>query len=406
MILSDSTSRTEAHELTNSPWLLQRWMSARPRVLDWIVAVSCGAVQIATLILNGASLDWAIFIVIAFTSLALLWRRSHPLTVLVTVVALSSASSFLHTTASYQNAPFVFALYALASIRPFKPAIGGYFLGVLIPASAAVVQGITAHATVSPVLLDPFALFALAIGLAVRGQREHRQALVELINQRLDTARLTERNRITADMHDVVAHSLSVMIALANGASAAWQKHPERAAEALRDLTEVGRTAQFDMRRILQMIQEGDADSAADLLKSGHNLPSLENLVETFRATGLPVSLAIRGTPLSSDVAFAMSVHRIVQEGLTNALRYALDATRVEVTITGSEHQVEITIVDNGLATATGQHPTHGSERGLLGIAARARTYNGTSTAEALRTGGWRVAVVLEKPNQGQESNE
>lgn len=402
---SDNALTLEAHELTRSRWMPRRWLAAHPRVLDGVAVLACVSVQGVVLTLIGAGGDWTAYVEILLASIALLWRRSHPLTVLTVVVALSSAGSILHPGAGYQNIPFVFALYSVASTQPLKRAIVGYAIGVAVPAISAAILGMSTRTAFSPVLLDLFALLALAVGVAVRSQREQREALAELINQRLDNARLTERTRITAEMHDVVAHSLSVMIALANGASSAWHKHPERATEALRDLTDVGRTALVDMRRILQMLQDDAADSADDLLASGHNLPSLEDLIETFRATGLPITFTRSGSPLPPDTAFSMTVYRIVQESLTNVLRYAPHATKVDVALTRHHRRVEIAVVDNG-SPRDAARPSHGSGRGLLGIAARAKTYNGTSTTGELDTGGWRVAVVLETPNSRRGRSE
>lgn len=390
--------RLEASDLTMSRWPPPHWLGAHPQVVDWVVVLACVAIQVAATSIAGRPADWTAYITVLLTAIVLLWRRRYPLIVLTVAVTISSIGSLLHPDLAYQNTPFVFAVYTVASTQRFRRAIAGYAIGIAIPILAALLHGAATRTAFSPTVLDPIALVALAIGVAVRSQHERRQAVAELINQRLEYAKITERARISAEMHDVVAHSLSVMIALANGAATAWQKHPERAIEALHDLSDVGRTAQGDLRRILLVLRDNDdADAAEPLLQSGHNLPALDELIETFRTTGLPVTLTRKSTPLPDDAALTTTVYRIVQESLTNALRYATGATRVDVLIDNHGDSVEITVTDNGTGKPV---PSPGTGSGLLGIAARAETYNGSSHAGPVPGGGWRTATTLRLPRR------
>ncbi len=137
------------------------------------------------------------------------------------------------------------------------------------------------------------------------------------------------------------------------------------------------------MRRILHLLRDDDAELAEALHHSGHNLPDLEELVDVFRAAGLPVHLIRVGKAIPNDPTLATTVYRIVQEGLTNALRYAEGATRVEVRLESDGVQVALTITDDGHAPAAGA-PSQGSGRGLRGVAERAAAYSGTSASGRL----------------------
>lgn len=154
-----------------------------------------------------------------------------------------------------RSVPFAFALYTVSSRQRIGRAALGYGFGVGIPLVGALALLLTTGSAFSPTVLDPYALVALLLGLIVRNRQQRREAITELVNQRIENARAAERSRITAEMHDVVAHSLSVMIALADGASTGWQKHPERSAKTLENLSAVGRTALLDMQRILQLLR-------------------------------------------------------------------------------------------------------------------------------------------------------
>ena len=145
----------------------------------------------------------------------------------------------------------------------------------------------------------------------MRGRGERRAALANLVNERIEHAASLERARIAAEMHDVVAHSISVMVALANGADAGWSAHPERARAAVGKIIVVGRDALIDIHRVLQILRDADADLDGNLHESGPNLPTLEQLAATYRDAGLPVELIQRGHALPDDPALRLSLIHI-----------------------------------------------------------------------------------------------
>jgi signal transduction histidine kinase len=201
------------------------------------------------------------------------------------------------------------------------------------------------------------------------------------------------------------------MISLSDGAAVVVRKSPERAGEVLGELSRTGRTALADMRRVLGVLRD-DAGVAAPRqpLASGD---SLATLLEGFRTAGLPLHYSHTGPALPDDAAFQLTVYRIVQESLTNVLRYGRSLARVDVGIVRDGSTVTIDVLDDGTGvagqgTSDGGGPGSGSTgpglpgsgQGLAGMAERARIYSGT--VEAGPGGrGWRVRAVLSCPDDG-----
>ena len=282
---------------------------------------------------------------IAGTAIALLFRRRAPLTVLVVVTLLTSVVTFLAESNLVLAVPI--ALYAVAAFR--SPVIGW------VAAAAAYLVTVVSLFAWLPVLEDrlgapsafdiPVVLLTLAMADAVgvllgtnTWQRAERvRALTEraeqLARERDNEARiatLAERSRIAREMHDIVAHSLSVMITLADGAGASLQRDPDRARLALDRLSETGRTALRDMRQLLSVL--GDSTDAAPAREPAPGNSDLAGLVEQFRTAGLPVRFSVHGVPVA-DAALELVVYRVVQEALTNTLRYARDPQHVTVAV-------------------------------------------------------------------------
>ena len=336
-------------------------------------------------------IGWWGYLLLAITAGALLMRRRWPLAMLVVVALSCAASPLAQPGFAYPMIPFAFALYTVASLRPSSRALIGYAVGVGATVLATIPYSLNGTPPPLVSLLDPFALIALVIGLIVRGRREHRIALAQLVNERIENAASAERARIAAEMHDVVAHSLSVMIALAGGVEAGWNAHPERARAAVGKISVVGRDALTDIHRVLRILRAADDDLDGSLHESGPNLPSLKELAGIYRDAGLRVELTQRGTTVSDDPALEIAIYRIVQEALTNTLRHATGATVANVAITATEDEVAIDVTDNGMSASAPPPVGHG----LIGIRERARRHGGDSAAGPRPGGGWRTHAVL-----------
>lgn len=380
-------------QLERPSWLV-RWMRAHPRILDWIVVLICTGLQRVALVFTGEPVNWAEYAMLAIAAAALLWRRRAPFVVLVVVAAVATMAMLVVPQFSYQGLPAAFALYTVAAQQATGRAILGYGVAVGFPLLGGAAQGLWGATAFAPSILDPLSLIALAVGIAVRARRERSRANAELVEERTHAAALAERARITAEMHDVVAHSITVMIALAGGARTGWEKHPERAREALDHLGDVGATALQEIQRILRVLRTDEGDSA--LHGSGLDVPSLDELVEVFRVAGLPVTLTRHGDTAVADAALGTTVHRIVQESLTNALRYAQGATEVRVEVTRHPSMIEIVVTDDG-SLGPGQASV-GSGAGLIGMRERAAAFGGTSAAGPTPNGGWSTITQIPLP--------
>ncbi|MGO8896256.1 MAG: sensor histidine kinase [Streptosporangiaceae bacterium] len=217
-------------------------------------------------------------------------------------------------------------------------------------------------------------------------------------DQQAVIAAAAERTRIARELHDIVSHSLSVVITLADAAAVVSRADPARGVEAMTEVSEVGRRALTDMRAMLGVLR---TDEPAAGLAPQPGIGDLGALVERVRATGLPVDLAVEGAPFPLGAAAELTAYRIVQEALTNTLRHAA-ASRASVTIVYDEPQVHVRITDDGTAKPQGGRRRHGIE----GMRERAALHGGT-----LRAGpapkcpkspdsaqGWLVEATLGRP--------
>lgn len=383
--------RVRVDDLQRPAWPPLAWLQRHPIVVDVVVVLIACVPHLIAMIYRRDEIHWWGYLLLAITAGALLMRRRWPLAMLVVVALSCAASPLAQPGFAYPMIPFAFALYTVASLRPSSRALIGYAVGVGATVLATIPYSLNGTPPPLVSLLDPFALIALVIGLVVRGRREHRIALAQLVNERIENAASAERARIAAEMHDVVAHSLSVMIALAGGVEAGWNAHPERARAAVGKISVVGRDALTDIHRVLRILRAADDDLDGSLHESGPNLPSLKELAGIYRDAGLRVELTQRGTTVSDDPALEIAIYRIVQEALTNTLRHATGATVANVAITATEDEVAIDVTDNGMSASAPPPVGHG----LIGIRERARRHGGDSAAGPRPDGGWRTHAVL-----------
>jgi signal transduction histidine kinase len=217
-------------------------------------------------------------------------------------------------------------------------------------------------------------------------------------------------------MHDVVSHNIQVMVTLADAASLSQASDPDRAAEAIHEVSSTGRQALTDMRRMLGVLRDepvapspadGSAGrSAAAVLANGNvngrapyapqpGLGDLAALIERVRGTGLEVTVRRVGMPFELSSAAGLTVYRVVQEALTNALKHAEEAHAVEVLLTFADPDVAVRVTDDGQnLVAVPARPTGGGH-GLAGMAERASAFGGTLAAGPRPTGGWEVETLL-----------
>lgn len=340
--------------------------------------------------------------------LPLLWRRGRPFAAFCAVSVPLLFASLLGLTLPASAAIGV-ALYGVALRAPLsRLAWAG---GVLV---ASVVVELAYDPPPDPartyVPMVAVAVALTALGLAVRSRREYLDALLERAarleverDQRERLAAAGERARIAREMHDIVAHNLSVITGLADGGAYAAARSPERAREALDAIAATGRQALGDLRGLLGVLRE-ETDGAQLAPQPG--LLELGPLLERVRATGLGVRTEVTGAPEETGDASPgrqLVVYRVVQESLTNVLKHGGPGATARVAVAYAPHGTGVTVTDTGsgagAGAVAGPGPVPG--QGIGGMRERARAYGGTLEAGPHPPGGWRVHLWLPRTAAG-----
>ena len=214
-------------------------------------------------------------------------------------------------------------------------------------------------------------------------------------DQQATIAAAAERTRIARELHDIVSHSLSVVITLADAAALVSRADPGQGAEAMAEVSEVGRHALSDMRAMLGVLRTDEAPAGQSPQPPQPGVGQLDALMERIRATGLDVSLSVDGTPFPLGAAAELTAYRIVQEALTNTLRHAA-ARHAWVTISYDEPEVRIRVADDGLPVGP-----NGQGHGIDGMRERAALHHGALHAGPADGGGWLVEATLRRRTTG-----
>lgn len=261
-------------------------------------------------------------------------------------------------------------------------------------------------------LLGSVLVAAWAIGAGTRSRREYLHQLharaLDLERERDQQAALAvaaERGRISREMHDVVAHGLSLIVIQAQGADAALDHRPADTRSALRTIVTTGRDSLADMRRVLAALGEVD-----DAWHPQPGLAQVPGLVEQVRRAGTTVRLRVDGTPTALPSAVNLSAYRIVQEALTNVMKHAGAGASAEIIVCYSDSEIGVEVRDDGRGgpNASGGAPgggpggAPGGGNGLRGMDSRVRLLGGRLTAGPMPGGGFGVRATL--PIEGRQA--
>lgn len=325
----------------------------------------------------------------------LAWRRfpfAAPVAVWAVADVLALVAPRLVATSFGAYLTGVTAAFLLGNLRDARR--GRIGLVIVVVSAVLVVLGAPGLSVGTLVFLPAFFALAWFVGLTVRSRvaeaeaSEQRAVLAELAREsEARTAVAEERARIARELHDVVAHSMSVMVLLVG---AVRQRMPADRAEdrnALQEVERIGRQALGDTRRLVGALARDDETVQRVPQPS---LDDLAPLVEQLRLVGLEVHLRVEAVPDALAPAVGLSIYRIIQEGLTNVVKHAR-ATRAEVRVGYEAGEVVITIQDNGV----GETAADGSGRGLLGIAERVKIYAGQFRAGASPEGGYLLTARI-----------
>jgi signal transduction histidine kinase len=326
--------------------------------------------------------------------LPLLWRRRWPVAVFA-VIAVIAFAQWLMDVKAFGDAALLVALYGVAVSQPRRVALAAAAvveLGVLLATVRWAGDGPRAFVGLSGLATAAYVLGtntrtrrALVASLHERAERLERER-----DQQGQLAAAAERARIARELHDVVAHNVSVMIALSDGASYAVDEDPARAKSAMRTASRAGRQALGELRRLLGVLRDGDGDAQ---FAPQPGLAQLDELLQDLRSAGVPVSYDVSGRPSTPlPVGLELAVFRIVQEALTNTLKHAGPGAEAHVRMVHGHDALEVEVLDTGKLRP--QPPADGSA-GLRGMRERAAVYDGELSAGPAPNGGWRVHLVL-----------
>jgi signal transduction histidine kinase len=364
-------------------------------VLGAAVLAVAGIVEVAFLPARSGPLVANVVVALGYT-LPFAWRRRAPLPAIATVVAAALTMALTLTQIKDLFVPFVVVLamvYAVAAYRDGARAYAG--LAIVLVAMPIIVATFDTHQPGDYFFPPLTAVLAWLAGRIVRARtrlsaelHETAARLAEANEDAQRQAAIDERRRIAREMHDLVAHSMSVMVVQAGGARRILAKDPARALEAATRIERTGREALGEMRHLLGVLNGADQPPQ---LAPQPTLGEIGELVARARAAGLPTVLEFRGERRDLPAGLDLAAYRIVQEGLTNALKHAGRAPTTVLVDWSSEAALTLEVRDHGSAG-----PRNGSSgHGLVGMRERVRLYGGELDTGPADGGGWRVRATL-----------
>lgn len=394
--------------LPRPPGVVRRFWTRHPRLADILLVLLTLLLGLPTfLLLNAetpsgplpATIGWILAII---TSVALLWRRRQPLTVFVVAFSPIIVYDPVFSSAITGIAPAI-ALYSVAVYRSNRAAMWALVTAVSVTIATAVVWMLASTFALSDAVSltvgTAFLLLVAAlIGVNVGSRKRYVEALIDrsrqLARERDQQAQLAsaaERTRIAREMHDIVSHSLAVVVTLAEGAHASADLEQTRRAN--RAIADTARDALGQMRVMLGVLRSEQSPEEADAPRE----PTIDlkpgDVIATARSAGVPASLTITGSPEGSDLQ-QLAVLRLVQEGLTNAMRYSRDASFVRVETDYSGDRIRVRIENDGVGS---QPRSRGSGVGLQGLAERVTALGGTFSAGPGPGKTWLLSAELPK---------
>lgn len=393
--------------LPRPPGVIRRYWARHPRFANALIAFACfvfsgapvvgsadtGSRAGAAVFDNSATFPVPVVVLIGLLVAAccgsLLWRQRYPFIPFVFAAVLQVVFVFLPSGSA--TPVLAVAIYSLAVYRSNRAcwiALGSATGAVAIASLLALAAALPAFHVPANAILETGVpgLIAALVGVNVGNRKRYieavidrsRQLLVER-DQQAQLAAAVERARIAREMHDVVSHNLTVMVALAEGASVT--KDRERAQAATMQVAETGRSALTQMRAMLGVLRQDDG--AAPLAPVGEE--TIGDAVRSAQQAGFPVTLTTTGTAtLTAPVLLAVA--RTVQEGLTNAMRHAPTATRIEVRVEYGADAVDIVVENDGVAPSS-----QPGGFGIRGLQERVTYVDGVLESGPVGDGSWRL---------------
>jgi signal transduction histidine kinase len=334
----------------------------------------------------------ATFVLLAVSSIALMWRRSRPLI----VVAITLTASLLWDVIGLEGGASLAIFISLYGVGLYVDEERTSFAAVGV-ALIVVVADDLIEAESAPVIAISLALVFLPwyLGRRIRSRRAHLELLEEraefLERERAAEAQRAvdeERTRIAREMHDLVAHRVSMITVQAGAAQTVATSDPERAIRAMEAVEEAGREALVELRQILGVLRPGeDRESLVPM----NGLADIPSLVAEMSNAGMDVSLSDDGVPDEVPAGVDLAAYRIVQEALTNVLKHAGPDPKAVVRLSTEDQTLNIEVTDRGSGVST----LPGSGHGLVGMRERTSLLGGTFESGPRPGGGFRIVAHL-----------
>lgn len=376
------------------------WLRRHPTMVDSVLAAVVALFGFVPMLRD----PWPLAPITAMMAAAVVVRRRIPAAAFaMTVVA--GLWQLATTHASGVDLAVLIMLYTVAAYRPRRMSVAalivcliGSSVAIVIWSPAPVGYRLVMQVLVGGVLFGGSSLLAWVLGDSMRYRRGYYAALEDRAarleaerDAQAKVAAAAERARIARELHDVIAHHVSVMVVQADGASYALRSDPQTAETALAAISGTGRQALTEMRRLLGVLRTaGDHAELAPV----PGLGELRELLDQARAAGLAVTYTLSGTPRELPEGVELAAYRVVQESLTNTRKHAGLAASAAVTLRYQPAGLTIEVTDDGLAAPTGDSGGHG----LAGMRERIAMYGGTVEAGPLPGGGFRVLARLPCP--------
>jgi signal transduction histidine kinase len=331
----------------------------------------------------------------AVAGLALSFRRLAPLLTVAAVLGSIAVESLLGVSLQKPDAPLLIALvavYTAGAYLSLRDAVAG--LALAIAGIGASYAGSSTNGHSDFAFTSVVVTAGWLVGRGMHG-RVTQAAVIAERTQRLEqeavaaraAAIAEERRRIARDLHDVIAHSVSVMVIQAGAAEDLLDRDPAAVLEPIRAVQETGRGALVEISRLLGLLREDGAELG---LAPQPRIDDLPELVAQTEAAGLPVDLRVEGTARALPLGVDLSVYRITQEALTNERKHSARG-RASVVLRYNEAAVELAVENDGVASTNGHRGGHG----LVGMRERVAVFGGSLEAGPLLDGGFRVVARL-----------
>ena len=379
---------------------LYAWLSRHPRLVDAIPAILLGLLSVPQ---TAVQPEAPLFSVLAVLMVVpVIFRRGHPVTVFAIVTAVGAVVVVLpNSKPTAADLAILILLYTVAAYRSRRvslPALAICLTGSVVGALMWI-PGLGGSVLASILFFGPAAI-SWVLGDSMRYRRAYLLALEDRAarleaerDAQAQVAAAAERARIARELHDVIAHNVSVMVVQADGAGYALQREPERTRQALAAISQTGRDALTEMRRLLGVLRDGDEGAH---LAPQPGLGELRELIDQARSAGMSVSLTVDGEPRPLPEGAELAAYRVVQESLTNTRKHAGLAVAASVTLCFQRDCLILQVTDNGRGAAA----AGGAGHGLAGMRERIAMYGGTMQAGPLPDGGFQVTARLPVPSQ------